>query len=122
MSWWVSLNSWNPETHEIGGPVEVERFVEGGTLMLGGSVQADLNITYNYSHYFHEALDTEKGLKWLSGRTAAETVVRLEAAVAALGTEPYTDYWEATPGNAGFALSILLAWARKNPEAVWEVH
>lgn len=31
-------------------------------------------------------------------------------------------YWKATPGNAGYAASILLAWARQYPQGVWEVN
>ena len=29
-------------------------------------------------------------------------------------------YWMSTPGNAGYALSILLSWAKQHPEATWK--
>ena len=115
MSWDVSLS--DKET----GTCEVERFEEGGTYVLGGSTDANLNITYNYSAFYHEHLDQEHGLKWLDGKRAAETIERLEQAVAALGTTPDSDYWAATPGNAGRALAMLLSWARQYPDAVWDV-
>jgi len=46
---------------------------------------------------------------------------RATDAVGTLGTEHCGDYWADTLGNAGFALSLLLAWARDHPTAVWEV-
>lgn len=116
MSWDVSLSD-----AETGACVEVERFEEGGTYVLGGSTYASLNITYNYSAFYYEHLDQERGLKWLDGKRGAETIERLEYVVAALGTTPDRDYWAKTPGNAGRALAMLLSWARQYPDAVWDV-
>ena len=113
MSWWVSLND------ENGSPVTVDSFEDGGTYALGGSSEADLNITYNYSPHYYRHLDEDEGLMWLRGKKAADTIERLETAIAALGTERDKDYWKATPGNAGYALSILLKWARQYPDAVF---
>ena len=31
------------------------------------------------------------------------------------------DYCAPTPANAGFALNILLGWAREHPEGEWEL-
>jgi hypothetical protein len=114
MSWWVYLND------ENGNPVEVPSHNEGGTITLGGSTTAELNVTYNYSRFFRQVFP--EGLNWLYGKTGAETIKPLERAIAELGTEQDFDYWASTPGNAGHALSILLGWAKANPGAVWEIH
>ena len=101
-------------------PVTVARHADGGTYALGGTTYAELNVTYNYGKHYYQHLDEEKGLRWLYGKTGAETVERLELAVKALGTEQVADYWNPTPGNAGYALNILLGWAKQHPDAVWD--
>jgi len=98
----------------------VDNHSEGGTHAVGGIEHADLNITYNYSQFYREHLDKQEGIRWLYGRKAGACLNRLESAVKALGTETSNDYWEATPGNAGHALNILLTWAKANPDAVFE--
>jgi hypothetical protein len=109
-----------------GVPVQVPAFSEGGILMCNrdliaiGMSEAWINITWNYSKYFRDALDATQGIRWLYGKTGAETVEQLEKAVQILGTERCTDYWRATPGNSGYILYILLGWAKLHPEAVWE--
>lgn len=115
MSWDVYLKNIN------GNTVSVERFEEDGTRVLGGITNACLNITYNYSWFYHIYIDTELGLKWLSGKTGRECVDKLESAVRKLGTDQCGNYWVPTPGNAGYALSILLKWSQDNPDAVFEV-
>ena len=69
-----------------------------------------------------EHLDKEKGLKWLHGKKASETIERLKHAVNVLGVEKSQDYWASTQGNAGFALSILLKWAKQHPDGRWRVY
>ena len=101
--------------------VDVENHCEGGTYAIGGTTGAELNITYNYSHYFFEQLDKEKGLRWMHDRTGKECIECLEKAIQILGTSQYNDYWEATPGNAGYALNILLQWAKQYPDAIFQV-
>jgi len=115
MSYDVELVSRN------GDLVSVKRFEEGGTYCIGGVTEASLNITYNYGKIFYKSLDANKGIYWLNGKKAKRTIRRLDNAVKRLGTKQNADYWEATEGNAGFALSILLNWAVKNPEAKWRV-
>jgi hypothetical protein len=115
MSWWVSLND------ESGNPVQVSSFEEGGTYALGGSTKADLNITYNYSPFYYEHIDKDAGLRWLDGKVAKDTVAVLQIAVDALGSIRDEDYWKKTPGNAGYALSILLVWAMLYPDGVWRI-
>ena len=46
-----------------GNLVRVDRHAEGGTYMIGGSTEGHLNITYNYSWFYHHFLDEEKGLR-----------------------------------------------------------
>lgn len=113
MSHWVYLNDKN-------GPVQVDRHSEGGTYVYGGIAQAELNITYNYAKDMWRTLG-EGGVASLHGKRAGDVIEILAAAVETLGTEQDQDYWAATPGNAGYALSILLGWARRYPEAVFEV-
>lgn len=114
MSYWIYLE--NVEGH----PVEVENHSEGGTYAMGGIGQAELNVTYNYGSFFHEYLNPE-GLPWLNEKKASEVLPALVNAVDQLGTDPDGDYWKATPGNAGKALSILAGWAKENPDAVFRV-
>ena len=106
--------------------VQVPRFIEGGVVqclpnskLVIGTTDADINITYNYSKFFYAELDAEMGIRWLYGKTGAETAGRLEKAVKALGTEKDDDYWKATSGNAGHILNVLLGWAILHPDAVW---
>lgn len=106
MSWWISLQ-------ENGEFCDVPLFEEGGTYALGGSCEADLNVTYNYGGLFN--------FRGLDGRTGAETQAELDDAVARLGTERDMNYWAATPGNAGVACALLASWARLYPDAVWHV-
>lgn len=113
MSYWVYLMSKD-------GPVEVANHAEGGTYVLGGTPTAELNVTYNYGKFFRETLG-EEGLRELHNQKASDVLPRLEQAVATLGTERERDYWKATAGNAGYALSILLSWAKEYPDAVFEV-
>lgn len=101
-------------------PAEVASHEEGGTYCLGGLPEASLNVTYNYGKFYYEHLDKENGIRWLYGKSGRDVEQKLAAAVAALGTERDSDYWKATPGNAGYALSILLGWARQHPTAVFQ--
>ena len=97
----------------------VPRHAEGGTYTMGGASSAHLNVTYNYGKFYYEYIDPDEGIRWLYGKTGAETTGILEQAVEALGTVRDGNYWAATEGNAGFALSILLSWARLHPDAAW---
>lgn len=101
---------------------EVDPHTEGGTYMPMGATQAELNITYNYGKWYRAYLDESNGIRVLDGQIAGNTIDVLEKAVAELGTiRDHDDYWNATPGNAGHALSVLLEWAKKYPDGVWRV-
>ena len=115
MSFWVSL------TNEAGVPLEVESHQEGGTYVVGGSPEADLNVTYNYSPHYYRHIDKDEGLRWLDKQKASDTIAQLEQAVNALKDDVSNDYWEATEGNARKALVILLGWAKQHPDGIWNV-
>ena len=102
-----------------GKPVTVERFQEGGTQPIGGETKATLNITGNYSIVYQLVFFRIEDLR---GRRACDTIARLRQLIDdKLGTMQDKNHWAPTPGNAGHALSILLAWAVQHPDAVWEV-
>ena len=124
--------------------MQTKRHQEGGTYVafvktdgqvLQGTADCDLNVTYNYYEQFvrvfpkgtarenppYSNKGDNEGIKWLYDRTAEETIPVLERAVEELGTEQDDDYWKATNGNAGRALSTLLEWAREHPNGVWWV-
>lgn len=121
MSWWAYLRA--PDEAEA---VEVVRHEDGGTYALGGIERAELNVTYNYGAHFRDAIPEAEGsgilVLLLDGKTGAETVPVLRRIVDHCGTERDKDYWEPTPGNAGYAAALMLAWAELHPEAVWDVH
>jgi hypothetical protein len=98
------------ETVELDEPHQLR----GGTYAVGGTYQAELNITYNYGRFYREAFG-ERGIRELYGLTAAQVSPLLATAVKELGTERAADYWAATRGNAGAALADLLALARLCP-------
>lgn len=116
MSFDIYLN--DPET---GTPIQFDtpREDHGGTYCVGGTTEAWLNITYNYSEFYYEYIDSEKGIRWLYGKKASDCIERLEYAVQKLGTKQYRDYWAPTKGNAGHALSILLKWAKEYPDGIF---
>lgn len=101
----------------------VERHEDGGTYVVGGTTEAHLNVTWNYGEVIYRmGLFDGAGLKeFLHGKQAADVIPALEDAVKRLGTFRYRDYWAPTPGNTGYALNILLIWARQHPTAVFEV-
>lgn len=119
MSWDITL--------EGAGPVE--KHTEGGTYQLGGTKEASLNVTYNYTEVTKLVIaewpyGTDKPFRFadLNGRRAGDTIPVLTRVVEVLGNKPYApDYWAPTPGNAGHAASILLKWALRYPEATWRV-
>ena len=105
---------------ETNGIVRVDSHEEGGTYCLGGTNDASLNVTYNYSKYYYEHISKERGIRWLYGKLGKIVEQRLTQAISILGVERDKDYWKATPGNAGYALSILLKWSKQYPDAIFQ--
>lgn len=93
--------------------------MRGGTYAIGGSITANLNITYNYAEYYYKYIDAEQGIRWIYGKTAAETLPKLIEASNQLKDDVSEDYWDPTEGNAKRAILQLLAFARIRPDGVW---
>lgn len=126
MSWWVYLYPGDSTEREQQDsavePLAVERFSEGGTQMMGGNDRAELNVTYNYGRRFREAFDGLHFKDALHNQRAEAVTALLQRGVECLGTETDDDYWASTPGNAGAALALLLAWAKRHPTGVFVIH
>jgi hypothetical protein len=126
-AWWRRVVSWWVSLADDDGIVQVERHDEGGVIVReGGSTDAELNVTFNYWPFFWlawpEQLERSNELhEMLDERRARDTSPLLEHAIALLQTDRDDDYWARTTGSAGYALSILLRWARQHPDAFWEV-
>lgn len=108
MSWWISVN--DPD----GTPLIVEPFEAGGTYAMGGSSEADLNVTYNYGKHYYRVLGLEDGLRGLDGMKAEDAVPILERGIAELGDETDPDYWKPTEGNAKAALITVKSWCEQS--------
>ena len=98
--------------------------MKGGTYAVGGTRQAELNVTYNYAEYFYriflEIQFSRAGIRSIYGLTGAESIPVLQTAIAKLNDDVDQDYWEPTEGNAKKALTQLLALANMRPDGVWE--
>lgn len=95
--------------------------IAGGTYAMGGTSEAWLNITYNYSRFFYAAMG-EKGIRTIYGMTGAESLPILKSAAEQLdlGDKKPHDYWKATPANARAALLGLIAFAEMRPDGIWD--
>lgn len=111
--------------------------MKGGTYQVGGSLNASLNVTYNYApHFFrvfdplekprplapqwmHDNSDGVRGIRTIYGLTGAESLPLLDKAIAQLGDDVDPDYWKPTEGNAKRALTQLRALAAMRPDGLW---
>lgn len=92
----------------------------GGTYQVGGTTEAWLNITYNYSGILFKVI--EGGLRSLDNMAARKSIPILENAILQLGNDAHPDYWKPTEGNVKKALSGLLEFAKAFPDGIWDVH
>ena len=90
----------------------------GGTYAVGGTTELHLNVTYNYGKHFYRVFGDD-GIRSLYGKTGAQSLPLLEAAIAQLGDDVDPDYWAGTEGNAKRPLCQLLAMAQMRPDGVW---
>ena len=94
--------------------------MRGGTYQIGGTTEAWLNVTYNYSEHYARTIDDEKGIRKIYGMTGTESIPLLENAVSLLKDDYTNNYWDATEGNAIRALQNLIALAKMAPDGVWD--
>ena len=116
MSYDISLN--DPVTNE---PIEFDERhdIKGGTYCIGGTHQASLNITYNYSRHYYKTIG-DKGIRTIYGISGAESIPILKKAIKQLTNDVSDDYWTPTEGNAKKALYGLLAFAQLRPDGIWD--
>ena len=61
----------------IGGTYAADYHPETGTFTPALNTNAELNITYNYSHYYHETYK-DKGIRAIYGITGLDSIPMLE--------------------------------------------
>ena len=116
MSYDIYLN--DPITKETICFDESHQFA-GGTYELGGTREAWLNITYNYSKHYYRVFG-EKGIRTLYGLTGKKAIPLLKDAINKLKADVSNDYWEATEGNARKALEGLLVFASLRSDGIFD--
>lgn len=119
MSWWIHLKDESEEFVDEDGDkyykdCQVSSHQEGGTICVGGTSDAQISVTYNYSKHFY--------FRKLNHLTGDDSILILQRAIQKLGAERDDDYWASTPGNAGYTCHILLQWAYQHPNGVWSVN
>lgn len=92
---------------------------KGGTYQAGGTCEAWLNVTYNYSKHYRKVFG-DKGIRTIYGMTGEDSIPILEKAISLLGNDVADNYWEPTEGNAKKALYDLLTFAQLKPDGVWD--
>ena len=93
--------------------------MRGSTYALGGATEASLNVTYNYGKHLYRILGDE-GIRCIYGKSGAESLPTLDAAISQLSDDVSDNYWDATEGNTKRALVQLRALASMRPDGVWE--
>lgn len=110
--------------------------MRGGTYVLGGTKEAWLNVTYNYSKWyyaegvFRRPESAYTGIRSIYDLSGAESIPILERAIETLKSCdcPFSDeelkeyedgYWKPTRENAIRPLYQLLAFAKMRPDGVW---
>lgn len=137
MSYDITLN--DPVTKET-IQFDTPHQMTGGTFCIGGSSEAWLNITYNYSRWYYKdgvfpvKSEEKEGIRTIYGMSGAESIPVLENAIKTLEnmTEDLTEeeikeyadggvggYWTPTRENAIKPLYQLLAMAKMRPGGVW---
>ncbi len=113
-------------SYDISLAVELKEphHLKGGTYVMGGTTDASLNVTYNYSAHFCRVMG-EKGIRTIYGMSADESLPVLAKAVCALGDDTVDNYWTATEGNAKAALLDLMTLAmlairQGDGDALWD--
>jgi hypothetical protein len=87
--------------------------LRGGTYQMGGTQEAWLNVTYNYSKHFYRvfpARENNGGIRFIYGLTGAESIPILKAAIKQLGDDVDDDYWKACIVRATSVGTIATRW------------
>ena len=117
MSYDISLR--NPENLDEVLHLNGKHTMGGGTYCLGGTTEAWINVTYNYSQHFRKVLG-DNGIRSIYGMTGEKSIPLLEEAAAKLDTNIDPDYWTPTEGNAREVLINLVTLARLAPHGIWQ--
>lgn len=134
MSYDVLLKENNGDTVHF----DKKHFMVGGTYAIGGTNEAWLNITYNYSRWYKkdDVFPGASGIRTLDGMNAKDSIPLLHQAIQTLEAtdEDLTEeeirdyrisgadgYWMPTRENAIEALKQLLTMANIRPDTTWEV-
>jgi len=99
---------------------ETKPHYAGSIIEFGGSHHCEMTVTFNYSRFYSQVFP-EKGFRWLNDRKASDAIPVLEDGIKALGTRTTGSYWDESPGNAGYILTVLLEWAKEHPDGVFKV-
>jgi hypothetical protein len=99
--------------------MDERHYMRGGTYCVGGTKDAWVNITYNYSDQFYKTMG-ENGIRTIYGKTGSQSIPILKEAILKLGDECSQNYWESTEGNAKKTLYQLLALAQLRPDGIWD--
>lgn len=90
----------------------------GGTYAVGGTKELSLNVTWNYARHYD--MMGKKGIREIYGKSGAESIPILEAAIMLLKDDATDNYWDPTEGNAKRPLIQLLTMAKMRPDGIWE--
>lgn len=97
----------DPKTDEV-ALLDTPHNIAGGTYAVGGTREAWVNVTYNYSPIFGKVLG-ELGIKVIQGKTGKEIRMLLITAIDRLDkNDKSTNYWDACENNAREALKGVL--------------
>jgi hypothetical protein len=96
---------------------------KGGTYCLGGTTEAHLNITYNYSPHYKRVFAAQglnDGIRSIYGMTGKDSIPILIAAANMLKSDVSDNYWDPTEGNARAALLQLAQLAVLCYDSYWQ--
>lgn len=108
--------------------------MRGGNYVVGGTTEARMNITYNYSRWYYKAFG-DKGIRTIYEMTGTDSIPVLENAITFLKNlqedlteeeiEEYKNhsergYWMPARENAIKPLYQLLAMAKMRSDGVWD--
>lgn len=119
---------------------QVSPHTEGGTIAVGGSTEARMDVTYNYGWYYHLVFG-ENGIRHLKGMHVGQSLPLIANAIYRLSapnmrdqynadkdndhldtwTEPDDYYWKPTPENALAVLKVMMIWGLDNINGIWYV-